>query len=278
MNSNAPVKWLCAGILLLCCTNAHAQCRSDMDCKGERICESGACVSPATAKGSTKQPAVSKRTETAASPSAPIGPCTGVDCSGQGNCTVVENAPRCTCNAGYQADSTGKQCLELPPLPGTEGAASPVTSTAVLPQVSAPVENTNMAQPIQQAQPEVEGPHQNTESPTPLDNNSSTTRKKRLAAGHVFFWSGLALAGFGGISTGVALSAANEYNKTFRSDDESRARAFTGLMWTGYISGLTFMTMGIIMWATAPDKAEQKVALLPAVGQNEFGLTLTGRW
>ena len=74
------------------------------------------------------------------------------------------------------------------------------------------------------------------------------------------------------------MSAANEYNESFGSDDKSRARAFTGLMFSGFGSGLTFMTIGIIMWASAPKKSVGKVALVPALTHNEFGLVISGRW
>lgn len=34
------------GICLLFASSAHAQCSKDVDCKGDRVCEEGACVSP----------------------------------------------------------------------------------------------------------------------------------------------------------------------------------------------------------------------------------------
>jgi hypothetical protein len=37
------------GICLLFASSAHAQCSKDVDCKGDRVCEEGACVSPPAA-------------------------------------------------------------------------------------------------------------------------------------------------------------------------------------------------------------------------------------
>ncbi|MBN2718787.1 MAG: hypothetical protein JXX14_23275 [Deltaproteobacteria bacterium] len=283
---NTFIKILVLGIVLLFHYHAEAQCRSDVDCKGKRICDAGTCIDPLTAPGesasTTTQP-VTSAPSVAAPPAAEpkqTNPCAGVLCSGLGLCAIRNNAPHCLCNEGYQTDASGTQCV-VPAVPAPAAIAPPVAASPL------PTPDAVLSSPAQTVppatQPTIPEPFLENTPPYPPPppqpvTDTDTGRKKRLTLGHVFFWSGLALAGFGGISTGVALSAANEYNESFRSDDQSRARAFTGLMWTGFGSGITFMTIGIIMWATAPKPTNQKVSLMPALAHNEVGLVLSGRW
>jgi hypothetical protein len=57
-----------AGLLTACEKSGDAGCTKDSDCKGDRVCVSGACVAPESAKGAPPAPA--SAAESAAAPAA----------------------------------------------------------------------------------------------------------------------------------------------------------------------------------------------------------------
>ena len=67
--------------------------------------------------------------------------------------------------------------------------------------------------------------------------------------GHVSFWSGLALAGFGGVSMFMAKQAADDYNSGVNvADADSRNATWSGLSLTGFIVGGVLMATGGTLW------------------------------
>jgi len=89
-----------------------------------------------------------------------------------------------------------------------------------------------------------------------------------LYAGHGCFWSGLALAGFGGVATYLMTAAQDDYR---RGDwgAEDGITTWAGLMWAGYGVGAALMITGTVLWLL-PDQDPQAE---PAGGT---GLNLVG--
>lgn len=51
---------------------SHAQCDKDTDCKGDRVCEAGVCVSPPPAAAPAPEPALAPAPAPAPAPAAPL--------------------------------------------------------------------------------------------------------------------------------------------------------------------------------------------------------------
>ena len=67
--------------------------------------------------------------------------------------------------------------------------------------------------------------------------------------GHVSFWSGLALAGFGGVSTLMAKQAADVYHSSPNNTDAySLNGVWSGMSLTGFIVGGVLMATGGTLW------------------------------
>ena len=133
---------------------ALAQCKSDIDCKGARLCRSGTCVEPGAAAPSPtpqqpapaqkwrptpSQPAPEKQAqptpqqavpEPQAQPSAQqADPCAQITCSGHGNCIVRGGEATCACHTGYVPDQFGINCLvEAQPAPGPTATGTAATA------------------------------------------------------------------------------------------------------------------------------------------------------
>lgn len=89
------------------------QCKTDMDCEGDLVCQGGACKPPA--------PIAAEPAPVAAAPASDT--CASISCSNHGTCVMAGDRPACSCDEGYQPDATtGLSCLPLTPAP----AAAPV--------------------------------------------------------------------------------------------------------------------------------------------------------
>lgn len=74
--------------------------------------------------------------------------------------------------------------------------------------------------------------------------------------GHVAFWSGLAIAGFGGVSTFMAKQAADDYQAgNNAADAEARNRTWGSLAVTGFAVGGLAMATGAVLWILDPGSA-----------------------
>ncbi|MBI5525843.1 MAG: hypothetical protein HY897_05870 [Deltaproteobacteria bacterium] len=101
--------------------------------------------------------------------------------------------------------------------------------------------------------------------------------------GHVSFWSGLGVAAIGGVMTGLASSANNDYKSgkdpSGAWDAVDRYNAFAV---TGYSIGGALMATGVVLWILSPgDDARakgQKISVKPVLGDRIGGLVLDGRW
>jgi hypothetical protein len=89
----------------------------------------------------------------------------------------------------------------------------------------------------------------------------SLTKQTKMSAfdfwGHVGVWGGSGLLAFGGISLGVAMSAAADYEKTDALSDRDSARTWTGMMFTGFILGTAMLATGITLWMLDPDNNQE---------------------
>ncbi|MBN2499064.1 MAG: PEGA domain-containing protein [Deltaproteobacteria bacterium] len=93
--------------------------------------------------------------------------------------------------------------------------------------------------------------------------------------GHASFWTGLGMAGFGGLSLWMAREAGWEG----RNAD---SRAWSGAMWAGFGSGLALLATGIVFWLyeTDSDGAASSPPLLvaPVVGGSDLGVDIGVRF
>ena len=77
----------CLALFLACGSDPAAvgglgePCREDGSCEGDLECEAGTCVEPE------------------------VDPCAAVDCSGHGDCQVIDGEPSCLCNTGYAGEA-----------------------------------------------------------------------------------------------------------------------------------------------------------------------------
>ncbi len=299
---------------LVLSSTALAQCRSDADCKGARICRSGECVNP-----------------DAPAPSQP-DPCAGNTCSSHGSCVVREGRPTCTCQSGYLVDETGLKCIlektsppptpapvppasaaatpaPVPPAPAAETPPPPVTTPETAgatpagatpagetPGGETPAGETSVGEtPADETPPPVAGPETAGETPgggTPVGEapppkaSSGPTlqpenekRKTLKMLGHVSFWTGLGFAAFGGASTAVAKNRGDEYNTRGRSSDKAKSRTWSGLMWAGFGAGAALMTTGLVLRLVKPGErgGESKhLTLAPEIEADGVSLSIRG--
>src|SRR3954462_15014068 len=71
MSSRLVVGLLGGMSCLLVPSLSHAQCSKDTDCKGERVCEAGACVAPSSPPAASSEPAAAAPAPPAPAP-APV--------------------------------------------------------------------------------------------------------------------------------------------------------------------------------------------------------------
>jgi hypothetical protein len=98
--------------------------------------------------------------------------------------------------------------------------------------------------------------------------------------GHVAFWPGVALVGFGGISMWQARAAKDDYDGGDR-DAKSRNELWNGLMYTGFALGGAAMAAGAVIWILAAGDAPDEeggttVGILPTSGGT--GVMVVGSW
>jgi hypothetical protein len=68
-----------------------------------------------------------------------------------------------------------------------------------------------------------------------------------LYAGHGCFWSGLAVAAFGGVATYMMTAAQDDYRRgDWGAEDD--ITTWAGLMWAGYGLGAALMITGTVLW------------------------------
>ncbi len=98
--------------------------------------------------------------------------------------------------------------------------------------------------------------------------------------GYVSFFSGVGLAAFGGVSTILAKSAADDAQNNGNWSGEDTSRAWEIGMGVGYGLGGAAMLTGIILWSVSPgDKAwweENNLAV--GVTDGNATVSLSGRW
>jgi hypothetical protein len=72
--------------------------------------------------------------------------------------------------------------------------------------------------------------------------------------GHVGFWTGLGLAGFGSAAAVMASQAADDFRQqSWDTDADDRSQMWSGLMWGGLISGGVLMIAGAVLWILPED-------------------------
>lgn len=99
--------------------------------------------------------------------------------------------------------------------------------------------------------------------------------------GHATFWSGLGLAGIGGIAAWQAKAKADDYDAGKRGA-KSQSKAWTGTMYGLFGIGGAAMITGVVLWAVAPsdkDWAEaHPIAVAPATDGRHFGIFASMAW
>ena len=72
--------------------------------------------------------------------------------------------------------------------------------------------------------------------------------------GHVGFWTGLGLAGFGSAAAVMASQAGDDFRQqSWDTDADDRSQMWSGLMWGGLISGGVLMITGTVLWLLPED-------------------------
>ncbi|MBW1808029.1 MAG: PEGA domain-containing protein [Deltaproteobacteria bacterium] len=93
--------------------------------------------------------------------------------------------------------------------------------------------------------------------------------------GHMSFWTGLGLVGFGGLSTWMAKEAGLEG----RNAD---SRAWSGAMWAGYAGGAALLTTGIVLWLLEPYSNEpatdNSITVFPTFDGDNLGIDVGMRF
>ncbi|MBI5529005.1 MAG: hypothetical protein HY897_21970 [Deltaproteobacteria bacterium] len=139
--------------------------------------------------------------------------------------------------------------------------------------------------------PPVSGPHP---PGARKDNDQKQTAVKTVEPGppmnpyklwgHVSFWSGLGVVGLGGVFTGLAAGAADDFaaggmDPVGKRDAIGRNNA---LAVTCYTLGGALVATGVTLWVLSPgDEAwakGQKLALIPSVAPGGALMVMTGRW
>ena len=101
--------------------------------------------------------------------------------------------------------------------------------------------------------------------------------------GHVSFWSGVGLAGLGGVFTGLAAGAAGDY-KAGNSPAGSRDALDrdNGLAVACYVVGGALLATGVSLWILSPGDDDwsngHAMTLTPAVTPSGGYLVLAGQW
>jgi hypothetical protein len=92
-----------------------------------------------------------------------------------------------------------------------------------------------------------------------------------LYAGHGCFWSGLAVAAFGGVATYLMTTAQDDY-RAGEWGAEGDITTWAGLMWAGYGLGAALMITGTVLWLLPTEEARAE----PGVGLSLVGAPLPG--
>lgn len=100
--------------------------------------------------------------------------------------------------------------------------------------------------------------------------------------GHATFWSGLGLAGFGGLSMGLSVKYANDYESSGARTDADSSDTWATMMWVGFGAGAALLTTGIALWLLEPTAGERidpaTAGLAPTPDGQGLSLSLGGRW
>ena len=89
--------------------------------------------------------------------------------------------------------------------------------------------------------------------------------------GHITFWSGLGLCALGGAATGLALSAASNYENGDLSA-KNAAKTWTGVMYAGFGVGAAAMITGAVLWFLPDSGPGLSAAVTPADDGAVFSL------
>jgi hypothetical protein len=101
--------------------------------------------------------------------------------------------------------------------------------------------------------------------------------------GNLAFWSGVGLAGFGGLSAILAVSAASDYRTGTDPSAEDRIRSWTGVMWAGLGAGAALCATGVTLWLLDSSAAEHSASaggfvVSPLLSKDGVGVTVGGAW
>jgi len=100
--------------------------------------------------------------------------------------------------------------------------------------------------------------------------------------GHATFWTGLAFAVGGGISTGMAVHYANVYRQNLSPDADKNRILSNQLAVSFYSIGGALMVTGVVLWILSPgDEAWAKkhaINIIPSLGDKGGNLMIVGRW
>jgi len=98
--------------------------------------------------------------------------------------------------------------------------------------------------------------------------------------GHASFWTGLGMAGLGGMFTGLAANAANNFRQS-GTDKDAIAR-YNGAAISFYTIGGALVVTGVVLWALSPGDEEwakkHKLSVAPIFDPKGAGLALGGEW
>ncbi|MBI5386350.1 MAG: caspase family protein [Verrucomicrobia bacterium] len=99
--------------------------------------------------------------------------------------------------------------------------------------------------------------------------------------GHVTFWSGLGLAAFGGVSTVMVVSTADDARSGVAGAGDLNA-VWSSLAVGGYAVGGAAMVTGVVLWALAPNDwpaaASGSAWIAPVATDGGAALVWAGRW
>jgi len=98
--------------------------------------------------------------------------------------------------------------------------------------------------------------------------------------GHITFWSGVAMAGFGGLSASMAKSAAEDHKASGDQAAADRSRTWAGLMYAGLGLGFAGLVTGIVLWTLSPGDREwfEKNTAALTVESTGSGVTFSLVW
>jgi TolB-like protein len=100
--------------------------------------------------------------------------------------------------------------------------------------------------------------------------------------GHVTFWSGLGIAAVGGVFTGLAYKASDDYNSSGDISAKDKVGPYNTAAAVMYATGGALMVTGVVLWILSPgDEAwakQHKLSFGPLMDGRNTGLVVAGEW